>query len=443
MTRLAFVFVALLSVLSQRTSADATAADVKTTVVDEGAGVRRYTYVIVNTSSSLDIAAVEIQGSFTAGASRVPNWAPSLVGTTKLAWRAMLPSAWLTSGQSLSPIQIVSRALPGVGHVRVFPATMPAWDVPRIEGTPYQAVCPVIGSTHLQPLRAAADIVTQLRDNLVAAIRADADSSANEIDRLLEETLAAVRSADIIRVSETLQAVAAVGWQRSSRWRQTLHESLSVGLAYVLALVNRSTELESFEVTGVGLSVDWDERSWEYPGVAVPPTDLESLIRYHPVAFIGNVEQAVFEDNGLVGARTRVRLRPTEVLRSEVPLSSTASVDVWLRGGIYERSRRTGNRWPVQRADAAAGLEVGDSVFVAAAIFKKPGSPLDGQLWIDVPDTFVRFKEGRVRPGPTYSAAWIDTALARSRSTVPAGAQSEVELFLSVLRAEVRRIGDR
>jgi len=80
-------------------------------------------------------------------------------------------------------------------------------------------VCPVIGSIHRESLRATADIATQLRENLVAAIRADADPSAVEIDRRLDETLVALEAVDVIRASESLQAAAAVGWQCAGHLR--------------------------------------------------------------------------------------------------------------------------------------------------------------------------------------------------------------------------------
>jgi hypothetical protein len=330
-----------------------------------------------------------------------------------------------------------------VSHITLFPAVALAWDEAAPSGRVYDVIGPVIGSGNLLPAGAALDILRQLRRNFIPALAADRDRSAETVDGALTEAVAAVERRDIARADAALRESQSVRWEPASAWREELHRHLNTNIAYVFGLLGRSDQLDDADVTGgIGTSLGFDEYVWEYPGVTPrSTTDLTALIHHTAIGFVGTVDDVSLElaDRARDDTRTRLRLRPKEALWGISPESSETSIEVWLRGVVYQPLRGVGQRSPVGPADAAFGLRPGDTVFVAANRFEKPGSSMNGQLCVADLNAFARINNGRVRPGPTNSSEWIDAVVGQGAALGTAQPSADqATLFLAALREAVR-----
>src|SRR5215471_21063401 len=107
-----------------------------------------YQYMIANTSSSLAIGAVSMQGRYVWGTGpggRGWAQAPS-VYFGPLTWRALATDTALHPGRTMTDLRISSWALPGIVQMTVFPAMVPSWDELSPAGVTVDVIGPNVGS---------------------------------------------------------------------------------------------------------------------------------------------------------------------------------------------------------------------------------------------------------------------------------------------------------
>jgi hypothetical protein len=444
-TWLALALVAILAVAAPFSAA--VLSDVSATVrcdVTNALGTTpypyRYEYTVTNTSSTTAIAALRING-FWGTSLPATGWTGVLSPILdSQIWRAVEASAVISPGDTRMGFSILSRSLPGVGRVTLFPAVvMSMWDQPSPAGAEQAVIGPVIGSAQLEPVAAAAEIVRELRGNFIPAFAAVSDGTAPSLDRLLTEAGGALRQRDLNVAEAALRDARAVSWEASSAWRVDLHRNLDIDLAYLVDLLSRPGDLTEAETTSP-LFRGMPPSVWVYPGMTPPAsTDLKVFTSQTALGLVGTVDSVSLEAVDQTGTdhRTRVRLDPTELLWGERPGDS---VDVWIRGGVLGRLQGLEMLSPRAPADVVVALHPGDVVFAAPQRFAKPGSTMNGQLWIAAPETFAFIRDGHVYPGPTYSAAWIEAVLklgAALARTDPSADQAT--LFITTLRTAARQ----
>ena len=423
------------------TAPPAVSAAIQWTVAREpGTSLHVYEYAITNTSSATAIDALQVDGTV-AGLDRPPEgWAvsPSIFLRARV-WHAVERAAALAPGRTFHLPPIKTHGLPGASHLTIFPAIALAWDDASPEGQAYEVIGPVIGTAEPEPAAAALDLVRQLRQNLIPALARDRDRSADELDRALGAAAAALARQDPAAADAAVRDAQAVTWDPGSAWRTDLHRSLDEDVAYVFQLLGRADALDPSEWTAYSRpSPESEGDVWLYPGAVQPPeVDLHAFVRQTALGFVGTVLEVGLERVGTARSedRTRLRLQPTDVLWATRADLATPPVDVWLRGGVVQRSPRA--QWRFLPADPVFALKPGATVFVAATRFEKPGSPLHGQLWIATVDTLVRIDDGDVRPGTRsrLSSQWIAAVKKQGAALVPTGASvNGATLFVAALR---------
>ena len=424
---------------SLRSAETAPAADI-VSAVSRGSdpSVYQYDYTILNTSDTVGIAALKLdaqmafitrgvvrpgdQGRAPGGWTQAPG---AFIGHGIWHVKGLESTAVLQPGQSLRGLQVRSQTLPGIARMTVFPAVVYSrWDERPARGRSSSVIGPVIGSSKRQPLAAAIDIVQQVRINVIPALSADGDVTSEQVDRALSEAISHLQRQELQLADVALREAVGVDWDRASEWRQEIHHCLELDVAYVFNLVGRTVELEPFEVTTVPVAGRTDD-VWAFSGLASPSiTDLDAFVRHTSIAVVGTVTAIQVEalDDSHLDVRTRLRVRPTEILWGDIGLSD---VDVWLRGGAISQVQVP--------SEPVFGVSPGDALFVAANRINTSRTTVGNQFQLAGFDTIATIRDSSVNPPATLASNWVRSVTAQGRQS-SGRVESDTASFLRALR---------